>query len=60
MVAVTTTAVVASGAVGSMVTQLPTGCQSTIINDIEYYNCNNAYYRAAYQGNNVVYVVEQP
>jgi hypothetical protein len=27
---------------------------------VEYQNCGGVYYRAAFQGNNLVYVVEAP
>ena len=65
-----TTAVVAappppssSGAlpIGTTVSMLPAGCVATPINGVEYFNCGaGVYYRAAFQGNNLVYVVTQP
>jgi hypothetical protein len=27
---------------------------------VQYFNCNNVFYRAAFQGSNLVYVVAQP
>jgi hypothetical protein len=47
---------------GSIVTSLPEGCaKSTVtIGDVQYYDCSGVYYRAAFQGNNLVYVVSQP
>jgi hypothetical protein len=27
---------------------------------VEYYNCDGVYYRPAFQGNNLVYVVQSP
>jgi hypothetical protein len=47
-------------AVGTVVGQLPTGCVSAPVSGIEYYLCNGIYYRAAFQGNNLVYVVAKP
>lgn len=46
--------------IGTVVTKLPDGCESTPINDVEYYLCGNDYYRAAYQENNLVYVTTEP
>ncbi len=55
-------AAAASGvpAIGTIVTTLPAGCTTTTLNGVEYYNCGGVYYRAAFQGNNLVYVVQQP
>jgi hypothetical protein len=47
-------------AVGTVVGQLPGGCVSAPISGVEYYLCNGTYYRAAFQGNNLVYVVAKP
>jgi hypothetical protein len=44
--------------IGSIVTTLPAGCQSTPSGGIEYYTCNGTRYRPAFQGNNLVYVVQ--
>ena len=45
---------------GTVVNQLPSGCVSSPQGGIEYFNCNGVYYRTAFQGNNLVYVVSQP
>jgi hypothetical protein len=47
-------------ALGTVVTTLPPGCVQTAINGVEYSRCSGVYYRAGFQGNNLVYVVEQP
>jgi len=40
---------------------LPPGCVATPISGVEYYNCApGVYYRAVFQGNNLVYVATQP
>jgi hypothetical protein len=46
--------------VGTIVPNLPPGCTSTVISGVNYFKCNNIYYRAGFQGNNVVYIVSQP
>ena len=47
--------------VGTVVHALPPGCAKTPIGGVEYYNCApGVYYRAAFQGNNLVYVATQP
>jgi len=46
--------------VGTVVAALPAGCVSAPISGIEYYLCGGVYYRAAFQGNNLVYVVAKP
>jgi hypothetical protein len=45
-------------AVGAVVTALPSGCKPETRNGVEYQNCGGVYYRAAFQGNNLVYVVQ--
>jgi len=47
-------------AVGTVVGALPAGCVSAPVSGVEYYLCNGTYYRAAFQGNNLVYVVSRP
>lgn len=47
-------------AIGTVVATLPQGCVSSPKGGVEYYNCGGVYYRAAFQGNNLVYVVQQP
>lgn len=47
--------------VGTVVQALPPGCVATPIGGVQYYNCApGVYYRAAFQGNNLVYVAAQP
>jgi hypothetical protein len=45
---------------GTMVSNLPPGCNSTVIGGVDYFNCGGVFYRAGFQGNNVVYIVSQP
>lgn len=45
-------------AVGTVVNALPAGCKPEARNGVEYQNCGGVYYRAAFQGNNLVYVVQ--
>lgn len=45
---------------GTVVTSLPAGCVSTPYKDVEYYRCGDNYYRAMFQGNNLVYVTAKP
>jgi nucleoid-associated protein YgaU len=47
-------------AVGTVVATLPQGCVGEARGGVEYYRCGSVYYRAAFQGNNLVYVVQQP
>jgi uncharacterized membrane protein YdfJ with MMPL/SSD domain len=47
-------------AVGSIVTTLPPGCTQATQNGVAYQDCGGVFYRAAFQGNNLVYVVTQP
>ena len=49
----------AGAAVGTVVHTLPSGCAAAPKGGVEYYKCGNAYYRSAFQGNNLVYVVVQ-
>jgi len=46
--------------VGTVVSALPPGCVSAPIGGVEYYLCSGTYYRPAFQGNNLVYVVQKP
>jgi len=58
---VPTTVSTAPPPIGAVVSALPPGCISSPKNGIEYYDCAGVYYRAAVQGNNIVYmVVQQP
>jgi hypothetical protein len=45
-------------AVGTVVNSLPDGCLAETVSGVEYQNCGGVYYRAAFQGNNLVYVVQ--
>lgn len=47
-------------AVGTIVNTLPAGCAQEAKGGVEYQRCGNVYYRAAFQGNSLVYVVQQP
>jgi hypothetical protein len=46
--------------IGTVVNQLPAGCVSSPRGGVEYYNCNGVFYRPVAQGNNLVYMVENP
>ena len=46
--------------IGSVVTALPAGCNKTVIGGVEYYYDGHDYYRAAFQGSQLVYVTSQP
>jgi flagellar motility protein MotE (MotC chaperone) len=46
--------------VGTIVSTLPNGYVALQVGDVEYYKCGEDYYRAAYQGSNVVYVTTDP
>jgi hypothetical protein len=41
---------------GTVVDTLPPGCTPTPVGGVEYYSCGANFYRAAFQGNNLVYV----
>ena len=45
---------------GTVVSSLPGGCTSTPVGGVEYYYCGGNFYRAVFQGNNLVYVTAQP
>jgi hypothetical protein len=45
-------------AVGAVVSTLPAGCRPETKGGVEYQNCGGVYYRSAFQGNNLVYVVQ--
>jgi CCR4-NOT transcriptional regulation complex NOT5 subunit len=44
--------------VGSVSSALPAGCTAENRGGVEYQNCGGVTYRAAFQGNNLVYVVQ--
>lgn len=46
--------------IGTVVTRLPAGCVSAPVGGVEYYLCGGNYYRATFQGNSLVYVVQRP
>ena len=45
---------------GTVVSTLPAGCVTTPVGGVEYYYCSGNFYRAAFQGNNLVYVTAKP
>ena len=45
---------------GSVVPALPAGCASMSAGGVEYYHCGDNYFRAAFQGNTLVYVTASP
>jgi len=45
---------------GTVVSALPAGCTSTPVGGVEYYYCGGNFYRAVFQGNNLVYVTAKP
>lgn len=47
-------------AIGSVVSVLPAGCTPVTQGGVAYQKCGNVFYRSAFQGNNLVYVVQQP
>jgi hypothetical protein len=56
-------AVAASGQalpLGTVVAALPAGCTQTTVGGVQYSKCGANYFRAAFQGNNLVYVAAQP
>jgi hypothetical protein len=46
--------------IGTIVPSLPPGCKSAVISGVSYSDCNGVFYRAGFQGNNIVYIVSQP
>jgi hypothetical protein len=45
---------------GTVVSALPAGCTATPVGGEQYYYCGGNFYRAVFQGNNLVYVTAQP
>jgi hypothetical protein len=43
---------------GTIITALPAGCESVVIDNANYFNCSGVYYQPTFQGNNLVYVVK--
>ena len=50
----------ASLPIGTTVPYLPPNCNSSLVNGVNYFNCGGVFYRAGFQGNNVVYIVSVP
>ena len=46
--------------IGATVPYLPPGCGSIVIGGVNYFQCGSVFYRAGFQGNNVVYIVSAP
>jgi hypothetical protein len=45
---------------GTVVAALPPGCTSTPVGGVEYYYCGGNFYRAVFQGTQLVYVTAKP
>jgi len=45
--------------IGTVVHVLPAGCVSVVVGGVDYSDCGGAFYKAAFSGNNLVYVVVQ-
>ena len=45
---------------GTVANALPDGCTKEVIGGVQYYHCGINYYRAAFQGSQLVYVTAQP
>jgi len=45
---------------GTVVKALPAGCTPTPVGGVEYYHCGGNFYRAVFQGNQLVYVTAKP
>jgi len=45
---------------GTVVSSLPGGCTKTPVGGVEYYYCSGNFYKAAFQGNQLVYVTTKP
>ena len=43
--------------VGTVAQALPAGCKSVTVGDTKYQDCAGSFYKTAFQGNNLVYVV---
>lgn len=46
--------------IGTIVHQLPSGCTQTAVGGVAYQKCGPDYYRAAFQGSDLVYVTTKP
>lgn len=47
-------------AVGTRVTVLPAGCTTVITHNVTYHHCGGVHYRPYYEGDTVIYIVEEP
>ena len=47
-------------AIGTVVHTLPAGCVATPVGGVQYNHCGNDYYRAVFQGNDLVDVTTEP
>ena len=45
---------------GTVVYSLPAGCTSTPVDGVDYFYCGGNFYKAAFQGNKLVYVTAKP
>ena len=43
---------------GTVVTALPSGCESTTVDGVSLFNCGGVMYQPSFQSNNLVYVVK--
>jgi hypothetical protein len=43
--------------IGTVVPQLPAGCAAVVVSGVSYSDCGGAFYKTAFQGNNLIYVV---
>jgi hypothetical protein len=43
--------------IGTVVQTLPAGCTPVVVDNVSYSDCKGVFYKAAFQGNNLVYVV---
>ena len=43
--------------VGTVASALPAGCKAVTVSDTQYQDCGGSFYKTAFQGNNLVYVV---
>jgi len=50
-------AAISSIPLGTIVQALPSGCKSVVVGQVNYTNCAGVYYKTAFQGDNLVYVV---
>jgi hypothetical protein len=46
--------------VGTVVTTLPPGCTTSVLNNVEYQRCGSTYFKPTMMGSNLVFVVAQP